>query len=256
MYDSLASDYDRFNNWSGRLSFELPFIEQLLIHLRDEKSQPLKILDVACGTGQHAIELAKQGNHVVGTDLSASMIDMARQNARTAGVEVDFRPLGFGDLFSSLNATDFDAVLCLGNSLPHLTSSEKLSRALADFADCLHPGGMLLIQNRNFDLVMQHKMRWMEPQYFQEGGREWVFERFYDFEDNGLIRFNIVVLKREKGKDWSAEVNSTFLAPQLSAELASAVTASGFGHLQLFGSLKGEPFYPDSSSNLVLFALK
>jgi ubiquinone/menaquinone biosynthesis C-methylase UbiE len=56
MYDSLSLDYDRFVNWQNRLSIELPFIIKQF-QLINAKS----ILDVATGTGMHAIALAQLG---------------------------------------------------------------------------------------------------------------------------------------------------------------------------------------------------
>ena len=44
---------------------------------------------------------------------------------------------------------------------------------------------------------MQRQDRWMEPQTYQVEGNEWIFQRFYDFLPDGLIRFNIVTLQRK-----------------------------------------------------------
>jgi len=255
MYDSFTSDYDRFNNWPARLAFELPFIENLLKALQPA-GKPLKVLDAACGTGQHALALARKGYTVSGADLSSPMIAAARENARLAGLNLDLRAVGFGSLAQAFGPSSFDAVLCLGNSLPHLLTAADLDRALQDFAACLHPGGMLLIQNRNFDAVMRSRQRWMEPQPFRDESGEWLFQRFYDFEANSLIRFNIVTLKRLPGGDWSSSVGSTFLRPQISTDLAAAVARIGFTSSSLFGSLNGDPFDPAGSGNLVLWAIK
>lgn len=256
MYDSFAADYDRFNNWPQRLTFELPFIEKLLGSLKTTEGQKASVLDAACGTGQHALALAKKGYTVSGADLSPAMIEIAKGNAHAAALEADFRAAGFGSLSGTFGRETFDAVLCLGNSLPHLLNASDLQTALSDFAACLRPSGRLLVQNRNFDTVMKNHQRWMDPQPFSDGSHEWLFQRFYDFESNGLIRFNIVSLKRARGGDWISSIDSTFLAPQLSTELQAAVSAAGFSGIELFGSLSGEPFDPHASGNLVLAAVK
>jgi 2-polyprenyl-3-methyl-5-hydroxy-6-metoxy-1,4-benzoquinol methylase len=251
MYDKFADDYDRFVNWPERLAFELPLIESLLKELSGPA--PLRILDAACGTGRHATALAARGYRVSGADLSAPMIAKARANAGAAGADVNFETAGFGELSQKFSPQQFDAVLCLGNSLPHLLSAAALTAALQDFAACLRPGGLLLIQNRNFDAVMQQHQRWMEPQAFSEGQNEWLFQRFYDFETSGLIRFNVVTLKRQVGSDWTPiSTASTFLAPQLHAQLRSALTAEHFTEIRAFGSLSGEAFQAEKSGNLVL----
>jgi SAM-dependent methyltransferase len=257
MYDSFSLDYDRFVNWPNRLAFELPFIQQQLEGLNAPQGQPLSILDAACGTGMHAVALAQQGNAVSGADLSAGMIERAKVNAAAAGVEARFAAVGFGALaqeFQGQPGFPFDAVLCLGNSLPHLLIRPELDAALADFAACLKPGGLLLIQNRNFDAVAAQRQRWMEPQAYREAGREWIFLRFYDFEADGSINFNILTLYREEGGAWQQNAVSSRLRPLLRGELAGALLAAGFEEIACYGGMDGSPFDPFSSGNLVVTA--
>jgi len=141
-----------------------------------------------------------------------------------------------------------------GNSLPHLLTSQELTAALSDFFACLVTGGLLLIQNRNFDAVLADHNRWMEPQAHTEGENEWVFQRFYDFEPGGLIRFNIVTLHRRVPGEWQASISSTHLAPQTRQELEQALLTAGFTQIQSFGSLENVTFDPAKSGNLVILA--
>ncbi|MBA4376643.1 MAG: hypothetical protein C0401_10795 [Anaerolinea sp.] len=256
MYDLFANDYDRFVNWKSRLALEMPFIEKLLAAHPSTASVPKKVLDSACGTGMHALAIAKLGFEVVGADFSGEMIAKARSNSVEIGLKARFEVIGFGSLAKNLGAGQFDAVLCLGNSLPHLHTQNEVDETLKDFASCLRPGGLLLIQNRNFDAVMAKKERWMEPQTHQEEKSEWVFQRFYNFEPDGLIQFNIVTLKRSGNSSWESSVSSTHLRPQLQKELVNALTTAGFGEIHSFGGLTGDLFVPLTSGNLVLAATK
>ena len=256
MYEVLSQDYDRFVNWKNRLAFEIPFIEKQIAALEGSKTQPLDILDTACGTGMHAIALAQRGHRVSGADLYDEMVQVSRRNAENADVNVRFSTAAFGELASVFGENAFDMVFCLGNSLPHLLSAEALITALRDFAACLRPGGMVLIQNRNFDAVMQQRDRWMEPQVHREGSVEWIFQRFYDFLPEGLIHFNIVTLKNNGAGGWVSSVVSTSLRPQLQAELAAELLHAGFERIRNYGSMNGEEFSPDNSGNLILTGLK
>ncbi len=249
MYETLSSDYDRFVNWQNRLAGELPFILEKLQLL-----QAKDVLDAATGTGMHAIALAQLGYHTAGADLSAGMIERSHLNARTAGVDVIFEQAGFGALENNFGSHRFDAILCLGNSLPHLLSQAELSAALSDFAACLKPGGMLLIQNRNFDAIMAEHNRWMEPHSHTEGEVEWIFHRFYDFDPDGLITFNMVTLKKTGDGNWSQQVSASRLRPLLRDELTTALTSAGFTSLEIYGSMTGASFNPQTSSNLVIVA--
>lgn len=262
MYDDFSTDYDRFVDWDGRLAAEMPFIERRL-----EAAGAERVLDAACGTGRHAIALADRGYQVVGADGSPGMIEEARANAAGAGREdVKFVVAGFGELTRTLSRPPgnglntqetsyrFDAVLCLGNSLPHVLTPADLGVTLEDFGNCLRAGGLLLIQNRNFDAVLADGDRWMGPQGHQERETEWLFLRFYDFEPDGLLTFNIVRLRREHGEDWNQQVSSTRLWPLTEHELVAAVRGVSFGDIRLYGDMRGAPFDTDSSPNLVVAA--
>jgi 2-polyprenyl-3-methyl-5-hydroxy-6-metoxy-1,4-benzoquinol methylase len=68
------------------------------------------ILDVGCGTGRHAVELARRGFAVTGVDLSEGMLDQARRHAARAGVEVT---LIHANAARMRLGRQFDAVICL-----------------------------------------------------------------------------------------------------------------------------------------------
>lgn len=251
MYNQFSSSYDRFVNWPERLAFEMPFISTML-----EGSSVLAVLDAACGTGQHVLALAQLGYEASGADYSSGMIDQARQNQQRLGLPANFRVAGFGELAPAFSPNQFDALLCLGNSIPHILNEIDLLRAFYDFAAVLKPGGLLLLQNRNFDAVMRVQDRWMGPQTASEGTHEWTFVRFYDFLPSGLIDFNIVGLERDNAGAWRQQVMTTQLKPWLQSDLLDALQETGFDQVQSFGGLDGSSFAADASGNLVIYAVK
>jgi SAM-dependent methyltransferase len=253
MYNTFSDDYDRFVNWESRLAFELPFIEKTIAQVQKGDEKP-EVLDAACGTGMHAIALARRGYSAYGADLYPNMIERSRQNARDASVNVRFEVAGFGGLAKIFGNSSMDALVCLGNSLPHVEDEAALQATLDDFARVLRPGGVLLLQNRNFDKVMAQKSRWMEPQAHREGEREWAFFRFYDFEPDGHIQFHIVTLYREGRNNWQQTLRDTMLWPLLQTDLSQALITAGFSNLQFFGSMDGSPFLPEQSENLIVVA--
>ena len=71
----------------------------------------MKILDVGCGTGRHAINLATKGyNNITAIDLSPGMIRAAKETAKGKNVQVDFR---LGDARELPFENEFDAAICL-----------------------------------------------------------------------------------------------------------------------------------------------
>jgi len=253
MYDEFSTDYDRFVDWEGRLAAEMPFI---LEQLRAMDAR--RVLDVACGTGMHAIALAAHGFDVVGTDVSGAMIEQSRANAEQAGVAVQFEVAGFGELAPTLvegtGQRSFDALLCLGNSLPHVLTARELQNTLEDFGRCLSARGRALIQNRNFDAVLAEHDRWMGPQSYRKDESEWLFVRFYDFEPDGLLTFNVMTLHRHGMEDWHERVTSTRLWPLTQRELTDALEAAAFDEVACYGNMEGASFDVENSPNLVAVA--
>jgi glycine/sarcosine N-methyltransferase len=252
MYDAISNDYDRFVNWPTRLALEMPFISQ---QINQAAGPACRVLDAACGTGMHTIALAQLGYKMSGADVSRGMIERARTNASTAGISVDFEVVGFEHLAETFGQKTFDALICLGNSLPHIPDASALAATLADFKTCLKPGGLLLLQNRNFDVVLARRERWMEPQAYRHNDADWLFLRFYDFDGDGLLSFNMVTLHRQGTASWTQQVTSTRLYPLRQNELLESLRTAGFTDTASYGNMTGEPFNPASSGNLVLTAI-
>jgi len=181
------------------------------------------------------------------------MLEKAREAALDTGSDVRFVQAGFGALAEQIGRT-FDVLLCLGNSLPHVLSAASLTATLEDFRRCLVEGGLLLIQNRNFDAVMAKRARWLPVQAYSEDEGDWLFVRFYDFLGHSLLRFNVLTLNRTGGQPWRQHVNSTTLRGWKSKELVSALTEAGFGSVRLLGDMEGTLFDAQKSPNLVLMA--
>jgi ubiquinone/menaquinone biosynthesis C-methylase UbiE len=106
-----------------------------------------RVLEVAPGPGYFAIEVARKGRGLVvtGLDISRTFVDIARANARAAGVSVDFRQ---GDVAAMPFPGDsFDLVVCQAAfknfTLPHT--------ALAEMHRVLRPGGRAVIQDMSKD---------------------------------------------------------------------------------------------------------
>jgi len=83
-FDAHAPNYMK-NSFTAGTSGEVRFLMDEL-----KLSAGERVLDVGCGTGRHAVELAKQGYRVVGVDVSVNMLALAKLAAAKAGVAVDW----------------------------------------------------------------------------------------------------------------------------------------------------------------------
>lgn len=246
LYDELSADYDRFVNWPARLAHELPFLERLF-----QAHGVRQVVDAACGTGQHVLALAARGYQAAGADLSREMIARAQENAAAAGLPAALAVAGLGELARALPGP-YDAAICLGNSLPHLLTPAAVQGALADLRAILRPGGVLVIQNRNYDRVWRERERFMPLEVRREGDREWLFLRFMDFHA-ATLTFNMVTLQRS-GAEWTYRVGATELRPIFQAELAAWLPAAGFDRVLFYGSYDGAPFDPQAGGDLIAVA--
>jgi SAM-dependent methyltransferase len=108
-----------------------------------------RVLDCAAGTGTLAVGLALRGFDVVATDASEAMIGRTRSLAAEHGVELPAHVCTWEELRSE---EPFDAVFCVGNSLPHAEGQAGRRRALAAMAKVLRPGGLFVVTSRNWEL--------------------------------------------------------------------------------------------------------
>ncbi|CAD7092379.1 unnamed protein product [Hermetia illucens] len=137
-----------------------------------------RILDVACGTGVDSIMLIEEGFEVVSVDASDKMLKYAikeRWNRRKEPAfdkwiieEANWLTL-YDDVKPYLNE-GFDAVVCLGNSFPHLLDAFGDQRehklAIRNFRRCTKPGGLFLIDHRNYDNILANGKMSMKNVYY------------------------------------------------------------------------------------------
>ena len=90
--------------------------------------KPQEILDIACGEGTFAVEMAKRGFRVVGVDISKEMLKFAKEKAKNENVNVEFI---YGDMRSLGFNEEFDLATCWYDSLNYLLTLKDLEKAFA-----------------------------------------------------------------------------------------------------------------------------
>lgn len=188
-----ARDYDQMVDWGKRLGREAPFFREIF-----EAAGVRRVVDVGCGSGKHAIMFAEWGLEVLGVDPSESMLAQARDNAAAAGeAGVRFVEGGFGEL-EGIAGPGWDAVVTLGNGLPHVDGEEGLRAALADFASVLRPGGVVVLHLLNHARLIEGGVRLMPPAFRSTPDGDRIFLKVLDYVDDGIM-FDFVTLTRDPG---------------------------------------------------------
>jgi len=172
--------WDDLIDWKRRYESEGRFfIDQL--KARGVKS----VLDAAAGTGFHSVRLLEEGFETVSVDGSPQMLAKAFQNGLDYGghilrvVHADWRWLN-RDVHG-----EYDAIICLGNSFTHLFSERDRRKALAEFYAMLKHDGVLIIDQRNYDSILDNGFSSKHTYYY--AGEDVSAEP--DYVDEGLARF-------------------------------------------------------------------
>ena len=187
-YDSIISGID-YREWAD---FALEAIKKF------SDAKPELILDAACGTGSMTLELAHRGYDMIGVDLSADMLSVARERAQESdmGEKILFLCQDIGEL--ELYGT-VDAAVCCLDSVNHITDKQSLE----SFFDLLHrcylmPGGVLI-----FDINTPYKFENVYANndfILEDEGMYCGWQSYYDCE-NGLEHFYLSLF--EEGEDGS-----------------------------------------------------
>lgn len=195
---SFVDKWDELIDWEKREQNEGNFFVELL-----SKKGVRKILDVATGTGFHSICLLKANFEVLSADGCAEMLTKANQNGKQRGhrlntIQTDWRWLSYNI------HEPFDAIICLGNSFTHLFSDKDRRKALSEFYTTLSPNGILILDQRNYDAIMdigyrsKHRYYYcgdnigIKPEHIDDG-----IARFrYSFPDQSVFHLNMYPLRK------------------------------------------------------------
>jgi SAM-dependent methyltransferase len=191
--------WDELIDWEQRAKSEGRFFIDVL-KARDKHT----ILDVSTGTGFHSIQLLKAGFDVFSADGSAEMLAKAFENGRDHGVVLKTVHADWRWLNKDVHGK-FDAIICLGNSFTHLFDEADRRRALAEFYAALKHDGILILDQRNYDSILdngfssKHKYYYCgdqvsaEPVHVDKG-----LARFeYTFPDGSKHNLNMFPLRKD-----------------------------------------------------------
>jgi len=118
------------------------------------------VLDLACGSGAHAVELSTRGYGLVGFDLSLPQLAVAGELAQERGQKINFLQ---GDMRDMSFVDVFDGIYCWNTSFGYFEEDRNVAVAERVF-NALRPGGRFLLDvvNRDFVVVQQPSQVWFE----------------------------------------------------------------------------------------------
>jgi glycine/sarcosine N-methyltransferase len=155
----LAEHWPDFVNCKERLKSEETFLRKIFDSFYGyEDRREVDILDVSAGIGCESIFLAKAGFSVVSNEINDDLGMIAMRRARENDVEskIIWRRYNWLEMGYQFDKK-FEVILILGNCLSMILNQKDRSRAMDQFYKILKPGGMLIVDVRNFEKIKKHK---------------------------------------------------------------------------------------------------
>lgn len=135
-----------------------PFLSSVLDPYKGENADRVpRVLDAAAGLGYESIYLLQQGFDVTSNEIEPPLLDVAITNAKKDNLTLQVTTQRWQSLDESFSGPFFDAVLVLGNSLCLVSDSKDRVACIEQFKKFLKPGGVLIIDERNFPYMVKNK---------------------------------------------------------------------------------------------------
>ena len=225
LFENYANKYEQESFVQGTKG-ECDFLEQELSY-----NKSLKILDVGCGTGRHAIELTRRGYQVTGIDLSESMLHKAREKAEEENLRIDFYRMDARDL-PFRGEFDVAIMLCEGG-FPLMETDEMNFEILKNVSLSLKDRGKFIFTTLNGLFPLYHSVQEYTDSQSNEGNAVYRSNTFdlMTFRDH-----NITELEDDDGNKKQFESNERYYVP---SEITWLLKSLGLKKIEIFGAKLG-----------------
>ncbi len=225
LFENYGMKYDNESFTQGTRG-ECDFIEKEIGY--DRK---VRILDIACGTGRHAIELTKRGYPVVGIDLSESQLQRAKEKAAAQNLHLVFEKHDARNL-PFVHEFDLALMLCEG-AFPLMETDEMNFQILQNAAKALKPGGKLIFTTLNGLFPLFHSVKDFLNAEAKEGNATCGQNTFdlMTFRDHSVASF-----EDDLGNKKELNCNERYYVP---SEITWLLKSLHFKAIDIFGAKLG-----------------
>ena len=194
-----------------------------------------KVLDLCCGPGRHAVDLARRGYLVTGVDRSPFLLAKAKERAAEAQVDVEWIEADMRD-FSRPGG--FDLVINLYTSFGYFDDPKDDLNVLRNIRISLRPSGCLVMQMAGKEQVAGV----FQPSSADEiEGAGTLVQQREVYDDWSRIRNRWTVIR--DGQATALEFHHTIYSAR---ELKDLLVAAGFGDVRIYGDLLGNAYGPNA----------
>jgi 2-polyprenyl-3-methyl-5-hydroxy-6-metoxy-1,4-benzoquinol methylase len=225
LFENYGHRYDQESFTQGTAG-ECDFIETEI-----NFNKQTRILDIGCGTGRHALELAKRGYRVTGIDLSEPMLRRAKEKATAENLTIDFRQQDARAL-SFLQEFDLVIMLCEGG-FPLMETDEMNYEILKGASKALKDKGKFIFTTLNGLFPLFHSVKDFLAESAKDDHAEYKENTFdlMTFRDHSKMS-----LMDDHGQNLELECNERYYVP---SEISWQLKSLGFSHIHFFGAKLG-----------------
>ncbi|ABL65369.1 class I SAM-dependent methyltransferase [Chlorobium phaeobacteroides] len=214
-----------------------------LTGLDKKKPENIRILDIACGAGRHAIELARSGFMVTGNDLSPFLLEEAKNEAETSCLKLNF---SCSDMRHIPASASFDMVIQLFTSFGYFSTIDDDRLVVHNAFGALLNGGWYVL-----DLINPvHLCKTLVQESHRTSGALSVHET-RELEGRHIKKTITITSKEQEAITFTESVR-LYQREQILAMLEG----EGFAVSDIVGGYEGEPFDENESGRMILFARK
>jgi SAM-dependent methyltransferase len=188
------------------------------------------ILDMCCGQGRHALQLARLGFHVTGVDRTASYIEEASVRAEAERLPVEFV---HGDMRHFCRPGTFDAAIVMFTSFGYFEDPAENLRVAQNLCRSLKDGGSLLVDTAGKEAIA---LRFQERDWQEQEGILLLQERRV-IDDWARMENRWIAIEGSKRREFTT-THWVYSAVEFSALLKEA----GFASVSVYGDLNGAPY--------------
>lgn len=201
-----------------------------------------RILDMACGSGRHAILLARKKYNVTAVDLSENLLSIAKQTAEEDNLTINFV---HSDIRNFSSIIIYDLILNLFTSFGYFETDEENFSILKKAYDLLKINGYFVLDFFNSEFLINNLV-----EFSKEVIDNGVIFQQRSIKDSRIVK-KILIDKKDEPSEYEESVRM-FSKDELTNEL----TNIGFDIYRTFGDFFGNEFNHHSSPRLILICKK
>jgi len=209
------------------------------------------VIDIGCGTGNHALRLSKMGYQVTGVDVSSTMLEIAKAKDKEAKIKFIK-----GDMKKLEKVVPkgqrFDAAICLGQVFSHLMTNKDVQALLNRLHKILKQNGLFVFSARNAKKINEEYLNKLRLDHMINEEKLQLLILTYntrDLQDSNIIVWNPIYLIKQNSKV-DLQIREHRLRWFEFSTLKKIITENGFKIVAIYSGPMKEKFKEEEHTDM------